>query len=226
MTLQIIDCDQGTDEWLAARRGLLTASIVGRLITPKTIKPANNDYSRNLMTELTAERITGRTVDIYPNRDMQRGTFDEPFARDTYANHYAPVQEVGFMVRDFDGAKLGYSPDGLVRDDGLIEIKSRQPKTHLQTIVNGAVPVENMAQIQAGLMVTGRTWCDYISYAGGMRLYTIRVEPDPQWQAAILDVLHLFEAFALQLIHTYETATAGMPDTEYVDPFQEIEIEL
>ena len=89
------------------------------------------------------------------------------------------------MVRDDWGFKIGYSPDGLVGKDGLIEIKSRRPKKHLQTIIAGTVPAENMAQIQAGLLVSGRDWCDYISYCGGMRPWIKRVEPDTRWSPSI-----------------------------------------
>jgi len=104
------DLQQGTPEWLAARCGIVTASVVGQLITPKTVKPAANDYSRALAVTLTAERITGHVEPIHENQDMLRGTLDEPFARDKYAEHYASVEEIGFMVRDDWGFRLGYSP--------------------------------------------------------------------------------------------------------------------
>ena len=78
------DLIQGTDEWFAARRGIVTASVVGQLITPKTVKPAANDYSRALTTTLVAERITGWTDRVYVSDDMMRGSMDEPIARDLY----------------------------------------------------------------------------------------------------------------------------------------------
>ena len=106
-------------------------------------------------------RITGYVEPVIPTRDMERGTLDEPYARDAYAKFTGvEVEEVGFMVRDFDGYKLGYSPDGLVGDDGLIEIKSRQPKVHLAHILADRVPAENMAQLQTGLLVSGRDCFD------------------------------------------------------------------
>ena len=79
------ELEQGTEEWLAARCGILTASTVGQLITPKTVKTANNDYSRALVTALVAERVTGYVEPIVPSRDMERGTLDEPYARAAYA---------------------------------------------------------------------------------------------------------------------------------------------
>src|SRR5665647_2282738 len=142
---------QGSEAWLDQRRGMMTASVVGQLITPKTVKPAANDYSRALTVTLAAERITGWTDPVYVSDDMFRGTMDEPIARDLYTRHYAPVTECGFMVRYDWGWSLGYSPDGLVGDDGLIEVKSREPKAQLATILADEVPLANMAQIQAGL---------------------------------------------------------------------------
>ena len=156
MTLiELPDLIQGTDEWHDQRRGIVTASVVGRLLTA-TGKPANNDTSRTLTAQLVAERITGWTDPVYVSDDMLRGTEDEPRAVDVYAEHFAPVTSTGFMVRDDWGFRIGYSPDGLVGDDGLIEVKSRRAKKQLQTILEDAVPAENMAQIQCGLLVSGR----------------------------------------------------------------------
>ena len=219
--------EQGTDEWLQARCGILTASVVGKLITPSTLKPANNDTSRGLIRELTAERITGHVEPTYPSRDMERGTLDEPYAREVYAEHYAPVVQVGFMVREINGARLGYSPDGLVGGGRLIEIKSRQPKVHLAHILADAVPTENMAQIQCGLLVSGRDWCDYVSYSGGMPLWTKRVTPDPAWQAAITGALEAFEEHAASLLTDYQAAVKGLPMTERIDHYlEEVDLKL
>jgi len=205
---------QGSDEWLAARRGIVTASVVGQLITPKTIKPSANDTSRALTTLLVAERITGWTDPVYVSDDMMRGAMDEPIARDLYSRHYAPVIECGFMVCDDWGYSIGYSPDGLVGDDGLIEVKSRRPKKHLATICADEVPLENMAQIQCGLLVSGRHWCDYVSYCGGMPLWVKRVTPDQRWFAAVFEAVETFERAAEQMVATYSAAVAGLPSTE------------
>lgn len=208
------DVLQGTDEWLDHRRGIVTASVVGDLITTKTMKPASNDTSRGLTALLAAERITGWTDPTFMSDDMFRGIEDEPRARDVYSKHYAPVQETGFMVREHRGIQLGYSPDGLVGADGLIEIKSRRPKIHLAHILSGEVPAENMAQCQAGLLVSGRSWLDYISYAGGMPLWRVRVHPDPRWFEAILAAVRTFETNAAEMIRHYSEAVEGLPATE------------
>ena len=218
------DLVQGSDDWLAARRGIVTASVVGQLVTPKTIKPAANDVSRALTMLLVAERITGWTDPVYVSDDMLRGTMDEPIARDLYSREYAPVTEVGFMVLEDDaGFQIGYSPDGLVGYDGLIEVKSRRPKKHLATILANAVPIENVAQIQCGLLVSGREWCDYVSFCGGMPLYVKRVYPDPDWHIAIKEAVRTYELTAAQMVADYATAVRGLPPTERIEHFAGIE---
>lgn len=223
MTLVIYNgFDQGDEEWHAARRGIITASVVGQFITPKTIKVAANDTARAMTVQLVAERITGYTEPTFVSADMDRGNFDEPLARDMYSEHFAPAVEVGFMVRDDWGFRIGYSPDGVVSDDGLIEIKSRRQKKHLATILADEVPLENMAQIQCGLLVTGRGWLDYVSWCGGMPMYVKRVLPDPKWHAAIVEAVEGFEASATTMTAAYHAATQGMPATERIDMYEEM----
>jgi hypothetical protein len=222
--LQIYDTlEQGSDEWLQARCGILTASVIGKLITP-TLKVADNDTSRGLTETLVAERISGHVDYVHPSFDMQRGTLDEPYARELYAQQYGPVREVGFAIRTIGNLRLGASPDGLVEEDGGIEIKSRRPKTHIRTIVTDRVPAENMAQIQTCMLVFDRPWWDYISYAGGYPLYVERVERDEAWQTAIVDAAAKFEENAALMVAQYEHATKGLPIAPRVDHFAEIEI--
>lgn len=222
MSLEVFnDIEQGTDEWHAIRRGIVTASVVGKLITPKTVKPAANDTSRGLLAQLVAERITGYTEPIHPNAAMQRGTLDEPYARDIYSEQIQAVTETGFMIRDDWGFQIGYSPDGLVGDDGLIEIKSRDQKIQLRTFLDDEVPLENMAQIQCGLLVSDRKWCDYVSYCGGMPLYVKRVTPDAGWYLAIHDAVKAFEEAAAEMTARYLIAVDGAPTTERIDHYLE-----
>jgi len=217
--------EQGTDEWLAARAGLVTASVVGKLITP-SLKLADNETSRGLIETLAAERITGHVDFVFPNADMQRGTMDEPYCRDIYAANYAPVTEVGFMRLDTDDYSLGFSPDGAVAADGLIEIKSRRPRIQMHTILSGSVPMANRAQIQAGLFVSGREWLDFISYAGGWHMYVERVYPDPKWFEVIHEAATKAEKDITDLIARYEVASLGLILAERVDHFADIEIGL
>jgi hypothetical protein len=272
MSLRILkDLEQGTEDWHAQRRGMVTASVVGRLISvgylgpdgydcpecgahaafpctskvkktdgigapiksfhysrnelatnncsdeARVLSPSTGDDARGLTLLLAAERITGHTDPTYMSDDMFRGQEDEPVARDVYAQHYAPVSTVGFMVRDDWGFPIGYSPDGLVGEDGLLEIKSRRQKKQLGTIIDGQVPAENMAQIQCGLLVSGRDWCDYVSYCAGMRMWPKRVYPDQRWFGAIIGAVQRFEETASQMAHVYQEATQGMPDTQRLD---------
>lgn len=222
MTLTIHpDLIQGSDAWLDQRRGLLTASTIGRLVTPKTIQPADNPESRSLTTLLAAERITGWTEPTYINDDMLRGLDDEPRARGHYAKHYAPVTEAGFITEDRWGFTIGYSPDGLVGDDGLIEVKSRRAKAQLATILADEVPLENFAQLQCGLLVTGRQWIDYVSYSGGMPMYVKRVYPQQKWFDAITEAAAIFEDNVAEMIRTYNESITGLHATE-----RSIELEM
>jgi hypothetical protein len=220
--IELPDLIQGSDEWLEQRRGMVTASVVGQLVTPTTIKPAKNDHSRALTAQLVAERVTGWTDPVYVSDAMLRGTEDEPRAVEVYSDHYAPVTTTGFMVRREPTWTLGYSPDGLVGDDGLIEVKSRASKKQLTTILSGEVPAENMAQLQAGLLVSGRSWCDYVSFCGGMPMYRIRVYPDQRWFDAIVTAVEQFENTAAEMVATYEAAIAGLPMTERAPDYQEM----
>ena len=223
MTLTIFDqLEQGSTEWLEARAGILTASTIGQLITAKTIKPAMNDRSRGLCQTLIAERITGHVEPVFPNRAMTRGTLLEPEARRIYAEQTGrDVDEVGFARLDTDTYTLGSSPDGLVSETGGIEIKSPSAKVHVSTVLSGAIPDYNRAQVQAFLHVTGREWCDFISYLPGEPLCIIRDYPDQRWQKAIVSAAEQFEETARSAVARYETATHGLPRTPHWDPFDE-----
>ena len=225
MALTIFESlEQGTPEWLEARAGILTASTIGQLITAKTISPAMNDRSRGLCQTLIAERITGHVEPVHPNRAMMRGTLLEPEARRIYAAQTGQdVDEVGFARLDTDTYTLGSSPDGLVGEAGGIEIKSPSAKVHVSTVLSGSIPDYNRAQVQAFLHVTGREWCDFISYLPGQPLCIIRDFPDPRWQTAIVSAAEQFEETARSTVAHYEAATFGLPATEWWDPFDEEE---
>lgn len=199
------DLIQGSDEWLAARCGMLTASEMALIMTP-TRKPAANDKARAHLWELLAQRLTRYVEPHYIGDEMLRGHEDEIEARATYARHFAPVAEMGFVVRDFDGFRIGCSPDGLVGDDGLIECKSRRQKFQVQTIAERKMPDEYAHQVQTALLVTGRAWCDFVSYCGGMPMVTIRIPADLDHQAAILDAAEAFEAQLAEKLATYRAA--------------------
>lgn len=186
------EVEQGSDEWYNQRRGLLTASEMKLLVTP-TLKIASNEKERTHLYELLAQRITGYTEPQYINDAMLRGHEDEIYARELYSQKYNPVTEMGFMTNDKWGFTIGFSPDGLVGNDGFIEIKSRAQKFQTQTILENEVPKEHVMQIQTGLLVSERKWCDYISYCGGMPMFVLRVFPDEKIQEAIIEASKVFE---------------------------------
>lgn len=187
------DFEQGSGDWLQARCGLLTASEMKLIITPGKLQAANNDKSRCHLYELLAQRITGYVEPSYISDDMLRGREDEVEAREIYNDEYAPVKQVGFITNDKWGFTLGYSPDGLVGEDGTIEAKGRRQKYQVETILNDAMPEEYMLQVQTGLLVSERKWCDFISFCGGLYMYTKRIYADAEIQNAIIQAATEFE---------------------------------
>jgi hypothetical protein len=258
------DVVQRSDEWYDQRRGIVTASVVGKLLTnrlrtaieftcpscgaaenapcksrsrpgqqnktvhpersayavaergnaPRVVEPATGDEARGLVALLAAERITGHTDLTAVSFDMLRGEEQEPYAVAEYVKHVAPVQACGFMVRTWGACSLGCSPDGLVGDDGVIEVKSRIGKRHVMDVVAGVVPPEHMAQCQASLFVSGREWLDYVSYSPGMALWPVRVLPDPAWFDAIRGSVETFERDVEAIVAAYLAATWDLPVTE------------
>ena len=186
------DIEQGGEEWLALRRGILTASEMRLILTP-TMRTASNDKERAHMFEILGQRITGYTEPHYISDDMLRGHEDEIESRIRYAEHFAPVTECGFVTNDDHGVVIGYSPDGLVGDDGLIECKSRRQKYQIETILADEVPAEYLLQCQTGLLVTGRKWLDFVSYCGGLPMFVKRVWPCQEIQHAIIAAASAFE---------------------------------
>jgi len=201
------DLTQGSDEWLEARRGLLTASEMHLILTP-TLKIANNDKTRAHVYEIAAQRITGYVEPHYISDDMLRGMNDENIARELYAQNFEPVETVGFITNDEFGCTIGYSPDGVVPVDGLLELKSRRQKFQVETIIEG-VPSEYVMQTQTALLVTGRKWIDYVSYCGGMPLMPIRVTPNAVIFDAIVTAAKEFESKVQSVIAAYHEKLAS-----------------
>lgn len=206
------DLVQGSDEWRDARCGLLTASEMHLIITP-TLKIADNDKTRAHVWELLSQRITRHVEPGYIGDNILRGWDDELLTREAYHAHYAPVEQVGFITNDRWGFTLGYSPDGLVGDAGLIECKSRKQRLQIQTIADfvpdNSVMPEYVMQVQTGLLVSEREWCDHISYSGGLPMATVRIYPDEGIQAAILDAAYAFEKKVAEKRAKYMDALAA-----------------
>lgn len=201
------DFEQGSGKWMEARCGLLTASEFDRIITPATLKIADNVKSRAHLWEMASQRITGYVEPQYISDAMLRGQTDEILARDDYVKHFAPVEQCGFVTNNKWGFTLGCSPDGLVGDDGLIECKSSCQRLHVQRLVDhfesGEPPEEFMLQVQGLMLVTERKWCDLLLRCGGLPQKRIRIEPDATIQNAIIDAASKFEARINEVVATW-----------------------
>ncbi len=206
--------DQGSQEWLEQRRGVLTASEMDLIITPKTLKKANNDKSRAHLYELAAQRISGFVEPQYISDDMLRGMQDEGLAFDLYEQKYSALHKCGFISNDQWGFKLGYSPDGVLVDGtGLVEIKSRRQKYQIQTIAKDEVPEDYVIQLQTGLLVASdRQWIDFISYCGGLPMYIKRVYRDDVLANAILEAAGEFYGQMDAMVAHYHQQCSDIAD--------------
>ena len=218
------ELEQGSEAWHEIRCGLLTASEMKLVITP-TLKVADNEKTKTHLYELAAQRVTGYTEPHYIGDEMLRGKEDEIFARAAYEEHYAPVTEVGFITNDKWGFTLGYSPDGLIGDDGKIEIKSRRQKYQLQTIVENEMPSDYMLQVQTGLLISEREWCDFITYSAGMPMLTLRVYPDKAVQDAIVTAATVFHGKLDAMVQAYKDRLADT-NNRLIPTERRIEMEI
>jgi putative phage-type endonuclease len=154
--------EQRSDAWFEARIGKVTASRVADVIAKtKTGYSATRD---NYMAQLVCERLTGEKGESFTNAAMQHGTETEPLARISYeVAQNVLVDEVGFVPHPTI-EMAGASPDGLVNDDGLLEIKCPNTATHIETLLSQTVPGKYNTQMQFQMACTGRQWCDFVSF--------------------------------------------------------------
>lgn len=183
--MKIVDCVQGTPEWHAARAGKVTASRMADL-TAKT-KAGWGAGRANYMAELVAERLTGVVSESFTNLAMRHGIETEPEARRVYEfmtdNRVTPIGFVLHPTIEMSGA----SPDGLVGEDGLLEIKCPNTATHIETLLTDEVQEKYIKQMQWQMLCTGRAWCDFVSYdprlPARMQLFVKRINAVPAMQA-------------------------------------------
>lgn len=171
---------QGSPEWKAMRCGKVTASRVADIIA-KT-KTGYSASRANYLAQLIAERLTGIPAETYASAAMQHGIDTEPEARAAYEFYQGITVEQIAFVHHPKIDQAGASPDGLVGDDGLVEIKCPNTATHLDTLLSKAVPAKYFDQMQFQMACTGRKWCDFVSYdprmPEHMRLFVRRVVRD------------------------------------------------
>ena len=208
------DLEQGSDAWLAARCGLLTASEMHRIITPASIEKkktkSQEDKEKTHLYELLAQRITGYVEPHYIGDDMIRGHIDEVEAKILYSKHYAPVADTGFITNSKWGFTLGYSPDGLVGFKGAVECKSRRQKYQVETILDDELPEEYVIQVQTGMIVGELDWIDFLTYSGGLPMMKKRIEPIAKIQDAILEAAAMFEGNLAEKMKEYKEKMASM----------------
>ena len=177
----VVDCKQGTPEWLNARLGVATASCFEKVLTPAGKPSSQADAYAN---QLIAEWLCGEPEETFKSPWMERGNELEPEARAFYSMETGlTVKQAGFCLRD-DGL-VGCSPDGLIGDEGLQEIKCPAPPTHVGYLISGDVPKKYIPQIQGQLYVTGAQWCDFLSYHPVMPPVLIRIGRDETYIAAL-----------------------------------------
>lgn len=209
---------QGTGEWRQARCGSLGASRVADAIA-KT-KTGWGASRANLMAELIAERLTGEPAEGFTNSAMQWGTQTEPFARAAYEFRTdATVVEVG-LIRHPTIAGTHASPDGLVGDDGMVEIKCPQTATHIETVLSRTVAGKYMTQMQWQMACAGRAWCDFISFdprlPEDMRFFVSRVNRNDVLIASLEKDVTAFLAEVDEKIAALRAACAPRPDLKVV----------
>lgn len=183
--------EQRTEEWYQARLGKVTASKVASVLA-KRDSATRADY----LTDLVLERLTGKQQEFYQNEAMQWGTDTEPQARMAYeAETGNLVDELGFIDHPTI-ANFGCSPDGVVGEDGLIEIKCPNSKTHLSTLLSGKAPSKYIPQMQTQMAVMNRQWCDFVSFdprlPEDLQLFVIRVDRDDEYIAKLEEEVSIF----------------------------------
>jgi hypothetical protein len=192
MTLQILDMEQGGDDWLRARLGIPTASKFATVMAKGEGK-TRSEYMRKLAGEV----LTGEPAENFSNGHMDRGKVMEDEARQTYAFiHDADLRRVGF-IRDDD---RGCSPDSLVGGDGGLEIKTALPHIQIDRLLRGTLPPEHRAQVQGNMWVSGREWWDFVSYWPRLPLLTVRVRRDEAYIRSMAAEVEVFNAELAELV--------------------------
>ena len=199
--MNIVDCQQGTPEWLAARAGKVTASMISAVL----MKPETAGF-RDYQAQLVAEILTGKAQGSdFTNAAMQFGTETEPLARSAYEAHNGfSVDEMGMVIHPTID-RAGASPDGLVGDLGLVEIKCPKVATHLAYLVAGVVPTTYKNQMSWQMACTGRDWCDFVSFRPdlpeNLQLFVVRYQRDAAKIAELESAVVNFLAGVDQMIN-------------------------
>jgi hypothetical protein len=169
------DLEQGSEEWLRLRLGIVTMSELSPLLVGGKDVSGFGTGALTYMNKLIAERILGEPAESYSGWQTQMGHADEPVIRQLHAERIdCEITQVGFMTNH----GCGYSPDGEIGADGLAEYKRKVPHIQCQIILDDKVPDEHIDQCQGGLWVSEREWIDFVSYCPGLPLFVKRVHRD------------------------------------------------
>ncbi|WP_155262911.1 lambda exonuclease family protein [Sphingomonas segetis] len=193
--------EQRSEAWFAARAGKVTASRISDVLA--RTKSGWGAGRKNYAAQLVAERLTGTVEPSYCNAAMQWGTDTEPHAREAYCQHMlCAVEEIAFVDHPTI-AMAGASPDGLIGDDGLVEIKCPGTATHIETLLGGSIPDKYRLQMLFQMACTGRQYCDFVSFdprlPETMRLFVQRL---PRDDAEIAEVEREVAAFLAEIDET------------------------
>lgn len=206
--MQIIECDQNSPEWFAARAGIPTASEFSTVLAVG--KQGGKSVGRvNYLNKLAGEVITGEVEESYTNPHMERGKIMEDEARDLYTfESGAAPQRVGFVR---NGQK-GCSPDSLIDGNGGLEIKTALAHIQIGRLLKGELPSEHRAQVQGSLWVCEREWWDFVSYSPKLPIFTIRVQRDEDYikkLAAEVDLFNIELQQTVEYIRRYGQKAAA-----------------
>jgi len=197
--MQVIrDIEQGTDEWLNLRLAVITASKY------KDVLAGGKGLTRSAyMRQLAAEAITGERVETFKNSAMEWGTEHEPQAKSMYElMQCVDVEEVAFIKHD--EINTGVSPDGLVEENGLVEIKCPNTATQIETFLSGKMPSQHMAQVQGQIWVSERDWCDFVSFDprinGVSSYFCVRIERDDEYIKKLESAVIKFDSELQEMI--------------------------
>jgi len=183
-----LDMEQGTMEWAQARLGLPTSSCFDQIVTPARLQPAK---ATAYLDTLLAEWVLGEPLDGGESLEMRRGTVAENQARAWYEFQTdTEVEQVGFCLTD--DRRVGCSPDGLIGDDGGVEIKCPMMKGHVGYLLAEDPSLAHRGQIQGSLWVTGRAWWDLVVWHPFAPKVVHRCYPDPEWVEAFEPALATF----------------------------------
>ena len=196
--MRIIECEQGTPEWLQARLGIPSASSYAKLVTTTGKASAQ---ATAYINQLVAERITGEPTFFQVTDPMQRGMDLEPQARTAYEMETGNlVHQVGFLMHDT--LQAGASPDGLVGENGGLEIKCPSAHTHVEYLRDGDLPIKYFQQVQGCLWISERDWWDFMSYHPKMEPLIVRVFRDEEFikalECAVIEAVQMIEILTMK----------------------------